>query len=186
MQVPQLHREFSSVPHIAIVITLLPEGAARFRSELLSPPFAERQLQVCRKCIVKRVVQRNIVNNTKHNNARDGLQTPEYKAWSGMKQRCYSPRCRSYRNYGARGITVCDRWRDSFENFLADMGRKPAANLSIDRIDNDGNYEPGNCRWATWTQQANNTRRSRKKKAPASVSCEQYIQRMASASSDVA
>lgn len=76
-----------------------------------------------------------------------------------MFDRTGNPRNPSFRYYGGRGITVCNRWR-SFENFLADMGQRPAGK-SIDRIDNDGNYEPGNCRWATRVEQMRNTRRSR-------------------------
>lgn len=87
--------------------------------------------------------------------------TPEYKAWTSMKGRCENPRARQYKNYGARGISVAERWRVSFATFLADMGRRPTSKHSIDRINNDGNYEPGNCRWATKTQQARNTRVSR-------------------------
>jgi hypothetical protein len=78
-----------------------------------------------------------------------------------MKRRCLNPKATQYAYYGGRGIMVCNRWRDSFETFLADMGQKPSNGHSIDRIDVNGHYEPGNCRWATRLQQVRNTRRSR-------------------------
>lgn len=81
--------------------------------------------------------------------------TKIYAIWSAMKQRCYNPDNDSYLRYGARGITVCDAWRESFETFYADVGDAPEG-LTLDRIDNDGNYEPGNIRWATRQQQADN------------------------------
>ena len=92
----------------------------------------------------------------------DMAKTPEYRAWSHMKDRCNNPKDKNYKNYGARGIKVCDEWINSFDKFLEHIGRKPERKLSIDRIDNNGNYEPGNVRWATSKQQAMNTRRSRK------------------------
>lgn len=85
--------------------------------------------------------------------------TPEWDAWRGMLQRCTNPNAQAYHNYGARGITVCKRWQ-KFENFLADMGPRPAG-LTLERIKNNKGYSPSNCVWATPTQQNRNTRTSR-------------------------
>lgn len=101
------------------------------------------------------------LNNFRHGMSRSG---GKYNAWKSMVQRCHSPTSDKYRWYGARGISVCDRWRfgdgslTGYECFVADTGERPAG-MSLDRINNDGNYEPGNCRWATAKQQANNKRR---------------------------
>lgn len=89
---------------------------------------------------------------------------PLYNIWSQMLHRCNNPNAKEYKNYGARGITVCTRWRD-FPAFLVDVGERPSSGLSIDRINNDGNYEPGNVRWATPKEQSNNTRRNQREQS---------------------
>lgn len=92
-----------------------------------------------------------------HGHTIAGNVSPIYRTWKGMLQRCYNPKSGSFKYYGGRGITVCERW-EIFENFLEDMGARPA-DRSLDRINNDGNYEPGNCRWATQKEQVSNQRR---------------------------
>lgn len=83
-----------------------------------------------------------------------------YHAWQHMKARCYNPKCRQYKYYGARGITVCRRWKGSFESFAADMGPRPEGG-SLERVDNSKGYSPKNCRWATQHEQTRNTRQNR-------------------------
>lgn len=98
-----------------------------------------------------------------HGHARqaDGKASPEYAAWNAMRQRCRDKNHEFFHHYGGRGIKVCKRWDSSFEHFLADMGERPSAKHSLDRYpDNNGNYEPTNCRWATPKQQHRNERRN--------------------------
>ncbi len=84
--------------------------------------------------------------------------TPTYRSWKSMRRRCFNENDPSFKNYGGRGVTVCERW-SSFKAFLSDMGERPVG-TSLDRIDVNGDYQPGNCRWATPTEQSNNSRRN--------------------------
>ena len=93
----------------------------------------------------------------RHGEGSNGKETPEYRAWSNMLSRCNNANHRLFKHYGARGISVCAEWR-TYENFIANMGRRPSDAHSLDRINNEGNYEPSNCRWATSTEQNNNRR----------------------------
>lgn len=114
----------------------------------------EKQTFSC-GCYIKDVTsERSITHGRAH--------TPECEAWRQMKQRCLNKKGRFYRNYGGRGISICQQWMNSFEAFYADMGPRPSKRHSLDRIDNDGNYEPKNCRWATKKQQSRNVRTNAK------------------------
>lgn len=121
------------------------------------------RIQSC-GCIV---VDTNVARST-HGDTRGDYVPAEHSTWAMMINRCTNPRASDYRHYGGRGIKVCDRWlygtctKTAYECFLIDMGRKPTLKHTLDRIDNDGNYEPTNCRWATWTEQRRNQRRTKK------------------------
>jgi hypothetical protein len=108
-------------------------------------------------CLLRDVM---VAKLTKHGHAPYKRKpSPEYNSWRCMRERCRNSRNNRHKLYGERGITVCERWMNSFSDFLRDMGPRPPG-TSLDRIDNNGNYEPGNCRWATDEQQARNKRNS--------------------------
>lgn len=113
-------------------------------------------------CLQCETIQRIGRANRTHGEAID--LTAEYRTWHGMKQRCLNPRAKKFDLYGGRGISVCQRWLDGFENFLTDMGRKPSPAHSLDRINGNGDYTPKNCRWATPSEQNNNRRGFARKK----------------------
>jgi len=98
----------------------------------------------------------NNVGNTKHGHRTSKVTSPTYNTWHGMMNRCSNPKATGYKNYGGRGITVCEKWLD-FRGFLKDMGEKPSG-LTLDRIDNDKGYYKENCRWETWKNQHTNKR----------------------------
>ena len=118
-------------------------------------PASPLYLKRTTSCGCNRYKERNVRHGHAGNAHKKLKPSSTYTAWRSMIVRCTEPKCSAYKRYGGRGITVCERWF-KFENFLADMGEKPSKNLSLDRIDGNGNYEPSNCRWATSIEQATN------------------------------
>jgi hypothetical protein len=111
-------------------------------------------------CLKREVTASRNAARARHGEARSaGPRSAEYGAWTSMIARCERRGWRDFRHYGGRGIRVCERWRRSYEAFLADMGRRPSPEHSLDRINVNGHYEPENCRWATRTEQRHNQRR---------------------------
>lgn len=129
-----------------------------------SPSLAARHHNPSCGCVL---AEKNRARQRTHGFAGNGREPmrAEYNSWKGIKVRCTNPKVPCYKHYGGRGITMCDRW-SSFENFYADMGPKPTPKHSIDLINNNGNYEPANCRWATAFEQIHNRRVSRKNRVP--------------------
>ena len=140
---------------------ITPKAHKKMREYFLRNPaknWEENWDLYCPPIIVERK-SRTAPRKIKHGHTRQGKISAEYRSWVGAKRRTTSPNASDWKNYGGRGIKMCDRWLNSFENFLADMGPRPEGH-SLDRINNHGNYEPGNCRWATHTEQMRNRRGS--------------------------
>jgi len=128
-------------------------------TDVLSGSFVNCTTRSCGCLNMKRL--RENPNSLKHGRSvRDdnGRMSKEYQCWLAMRTRCLNPKDISYNNYGGRGITVCDKWLNSFENFLNDIGNAPSPDYTLERDDNDGNYEPGNVTWKVWKEQCRNRR----------------------------
>ena len=145
-----------SYQHLTLIQEIEPRGGRRVRCRCKCGNVWEGFLDNWRRgrtvscgCVHKATI-------TKHGQ----YKTPEYKRWLSIRQRCNNPHSPEYKNYGGRGIKVCRRW-NSFENFLADMGTAPFPNAEIERKNNNRNYSPSNCRWATHTENNRNTRKSK-------------------------
>lgn len=117
-----------------------------------APPPLQSKVRPSRETLGERMLQ--------HGHTVGYSMSPTYRCWLNMRNRCRNPRMECYPRYGGRGIKVCERW-DSFALFLADMGERPSRTHTLDRRDNDGNYEPGNCHWTTYREQRRNQTRNR-------------------------
>lgn len=151
------------MPKLEIDITGLVQGRLTVIKKLDKPKVGKGSIYLCQcRCgntieYSKSDITHKYYPRRSCNKCKDAEKYPvEYHIWESMKDRCYNPNRKSWKNYGGRGIQVCQRWRADFLNFLEDMGKRPAINLSLDRINNDGNYEKDNCRWVHILVQNNN------------------------------
>ena len=166
----------SGIPANKQFVNLTGEVYGRWTVESYAVKRGEKHCWNCLcECGARKVVRGNNLRNgnskscgclqkayvTEHRTIHGKSGKPEYNSYTHMKSRCYNKKDKNYADYGGRGITVCSRWRNSAEYFFEDMGDKPSAQHSLDRIDNDGNYEPDNCRWATSLEQSLNQRMRR-------------------------
>lgn len=153
------------------LVDMTGEVVGRWTVLSLAPSDGQQAKFLCRcVCGLEKFIQGRVLREGRSQGCADCAKTekaansakqhPEYTVWMGMRQRCSNPNSISYKNYGARGISVCDAWLDSFEQFLADVGPRPGPwpLWQLDRIDNERGYEPGNCRWATSGEQGANKR----------------------------
>lgn len=141
------------MPHLTSMITRACELCGKQRR---MPKTRQRRL-----CIDCSNTTRPRRTGKANNRFRHGLPVNSklYKTWAAIKQRCLNAKNDAFADYGGRGITICKRWADDFAAFVADVGQPPSPRLTLDRVNNDGNYEPGNVRWATYKEQANNRRK---------------------------
>lgn len=130
----------------------------RTKCKLCISKYSQSYFKTNHSRISKRLSNYHLTHLEQRHHNNEVYRKAGYGSYQAMKHRCLNPKNKHYINYGGRGITICQRWLDSFRNFMEDMGPKPTPKHTIDRIDSDGNYEPGNCRWATPKEQSKNKR----------------------------